>query len=135
MGPIVVHIDDELALIQHLCSIPAITDLCVAGRIATELPAHPTYPAVLITRVSGQEIWPALDEPVIAVDVYGTGKRSAKQLMQTIRGAILAISNDIVPEGVLVSAVEELGPQWLPDTVPVPPVPRYTARFRVITHN
>jgi hypothetical protein len=134
MLPIVVHADAELAVIDYLCGVSQLTTLCAAGRIAAALPSHPVFPAVLITRVGGQDIWPALDEAVIAVDVYGTDKGNAAAVMATVRGALLAISNDSVPGAVLVSAVEENGPQWLPDTIPVPPVPRYTARFRVITH-
>jgi len=46
----------------------------------------------------------------------------------------MAIANDTVTEGVLVSASEEVGPQWIPDAVVVPPLPRYVARYRVILH-
>ncbi len=132
--PLAAAIDDELAMVQYLCSIPAISTLCASGSISTEMPTKPTYPRVLITRVSGQLIWPALDEPVQVVDVYGTTKRQAKTLALTVRAAILAIANDSVTEGVLSSAVEEVGPQWLPDTLPTPPVPRYTSRYRAVTH-
>lgn len=136
MLPIVVHADDEIAVIQYLSQVPEVTALCPPDAIRTELPAQPrvSYPTVLITRLAGEGIWPGLDEPVLAVDVYCSTKRDAKRLAQTVRGAILAIANDSVAECVLVSAVEEVGPQWLPDTIPTPPVPRYTARYRVITH-
>lgn len=134
MQPLVVHADAELAVIQFLSALDAVVALVPYARISSELPARPVYPAVLVTRVSGQVIYPALDQPAIAVDVYGTDKATAQRLMQTVRGALLSISNDRVPECVLVSAEEELGPQWLPDTVAATPIPRYTARYRVLTH-
>ncbi len=134
MLPIVVHADAELAVISYLCTIPQLTTLCAGSRIATTLPARPVYPAVLVTRVGGNEIWPALDVPVISVDVYGTDKANAAAVMATVRGALLAIASDTVAGCVLVSAVEESGPQWIPDTIVPVPVPRYNARFRIITH-
>lgn len=77
-----------------------------------------------------------MDEPAIQVDVIATDRTQAKKLMLTVRAAILAIANDIIPNvGVLVSAYEEVGPSWLPDTIPIPPLPRYVARFRVLLHN
>lgn len=128
--------DDELALIQYLRTVSAVTALVPAARITLELPPSPTYPVVLIQRAGGVGIWPALDEPALQVDcVAAAGQRRAcKVLAQTVRSAILAISNDVVGEGVLASASEEIGPQYLPDTIPNPPLPRYTARYRVLMH-
>lgn len=135
--PLTQYPDDELALIQYLRTIPAVTALVPSARITTELPPNPTYPVVLIQRAGGVGIWPALDDAALQVDVVADAgqRRACKILAQTVRAAVLAIANDIVPEGVLVSASEEIGPQYLPDTIPNPPLPRYTARYRVITHH
>lgn len=132
--PLSVMPDDELALLEYLHGIAEVVALIPADRITTEMPPKPVYPLALIRRAGGGGIWPALDEPAIQVDVVGGTKATCKKAMQTIRAAILAIANDVVPEGVLSSAYEEVGPQWLPDTIPVPPVARYTARFRILLH-
>ena len=133
--PIVAAPDDELAVIQYLRGLAQVTALVPAASITTELPSSPVYPVVLIQRIGGQMIWPALDEPAVQVDVLGVTKADTKTLTMVVRAAILAIANDIVSAAVLSSAYEEVGPSWLPDTVPVIPIPRYTARYRVLLHN
>ncbi len=128
--------DDELAVLQYLRGVPAVTALVPAARITLELPPSPTYPVVLVQRAGGASIWPAIDDPALQVDVIAdAGQRKAcKDLAQTVRAAILAIANDVTPAAVLVSGSEEIGPQYLPDTIPVPPLPRYTARYRILMH-
>ncbi|MFF1633972.1 DUF3168 domain-containing protein [Leifsonia sp. NPDC058248] len=134
--PVVPAPDDELAVIQYLRLVPAVTDLVPGARITTELPPTPVYPVLLVQRAGGVMAVPQrVDEPAIQIDAVGGTKAQCKRLMQAARAAILAIANDIVPEAVLSSAVEEVGPSWLPDTIPNPPLPRYTARFRVLLHN
>lgn len=136
-NPLNVLPDDELALLTYLRGISAVTALVSAAKIIQQLPPTPVYPYVLLQRAGGQSPdFRAMDEPAIQVDVLATDRQQAKKLMLTVRAAILAIANDIVPNvGVLVSAYEEVGPSWLPDTVPIPPLPRYVARFRVLLHN
>jgi hypothetical protein len=134
--PVEVFPDDELALLQYLRAVPDLTALIDGDKILTELPASPAYPYVLIQRAGGQvAVWQAVDEPALQVDVVGGTKFVCKQIMRTVRAAILAIGNDVVDEGVLSSATEEVGPQWLPDTIPTPPVARYTSRYRIFIHN
>jgi hypothetical protein len=134
-NPVAAFPDDELALLQYLRSVPEIVTLVPAAQITTELPNLPVYPHVLVQRIGGQAIVrQAIDEPVLQVDVLGGTKRQCKVLAQTIESAILGIANDVVGEGVLSSGWEEVGPQWLPDTVTVPPTPRYVARYHLITH-
>ena len=135
--PLTQYPDDELALIQYLRTVPEVTALVPGTRITTELPPSPTYPVVLVQRAGGVGIWPALDDAALQVDVVAAAgaRRACKVLAQTVRAAVLAIANDTVAEGVLVSGFEEVGPQYLPDTIPNPPLPRYTARYRVITHH
>lgn len=128
--------DDELALIQYLRTVSAVTALVPAARITTELPPSPIYPVVLVQRAGGTIISRAIDDSALQVDVlHDPGKRrECKQLTQVVRAAVLAIANDVTPEAVLVSGFEEVGPQYLPDTIPNPPQPRYTARYRVLLH-
>jgi hypothetical protein len=129
--------DDELAVIQYLRSLSQVTALVPSARITTELPMNPTYPAITVKRIGGLAAnIRRIDEPAIQIDVYGPEDRhTCKQVARTVRAAIVAIANDTVSEGVLVSATEEVGLQWLPDTeLGVKPLPRYTARYRVLLH-
>lgn len=129
--------DDELAILQYLRGVTALTVLIPAGSMRTELPNKPAYPFLLVQRAGGVTVdGHSIDEAAIQVDVVGDAgtKAAVKKIANVTRAAILAIANDTVPEGVLVSGHEEVGPSWLPDTVPTPPLPRYTARYRVLLH-
>lgn len=132
--PITLQADDELALIQYLRSIPTVTALVPAGNIILELLPSPTYPYVLVQRAGGNALAPDIDDTALQVDALATTRADAKTLGLAVRAAVLAIANDVVTEATLASAAEEIGLQWLPDTVPTPPIPRYTARYRVILH-
>ncbi|NNC10695.1 DUF3168 domain-containing protein [Planctomonas sp. JC2975] len=134
-NPIVAIPDDELALLQYLKARPEVLALIPATQLSSDMPASPVYPIVLVNRAGGTAHDRAyIDEPALQVDVMASTKRAAKQLTNVVRSAILAIANDVVAEGTLVSAAEEVGPGWLPDTISVPPVPRYTARYQVLLH-
>lgn len=129
--------DAELALIQYLRGRSEITALVASARITTVRPQEPTYPLVLVHRVGGTALtWNAIDEAAIQIDVLGEQSKQyeCNKIARTIQACIMAIANDTVTEGVLVSASEEVGPQWIPDAVVVPPLPRYVARYRVILH-
>lgn len=132
--PVVVQADDELAILQYLRTVSAVTDLAPAANIVLELPTKPVYPFVLVQRAGGDAIAPDIDDAALQVDCLAVKRGDAKRLALTVRAAVLAIANDVVAEAVLSSAAEEIGPQWLPDMVPNPPLPRYTARYRVILH-
>lgn len=135
--PLATFPDDELALIQYLRSVTEVTSLVPGAHITTELPSSPVYPVVLVQRAGGVAVNPrGVDDAALHVDVIADAgqRRACKVLAQTVRAAILAIANDTTSEGVLSSGAEEIGPQWLPDTIPVPPLPRYTARYRVALH-
>lgn len=133
--PITVLPDSELALIQYLRSKTELTALVPAERITTALPPQPTYPVVLIQRIGGQALaWQRLDEPAYQVDVVGGSRYQCQQIARTVRACILAIFNDVVSEATLSSASEEVALQWMPDDVVVPPLSRFTARYRVILH-
>jgi hypothetical protein len=134
-APVNVLPDAELAVIQYLRARSEVTALVPADRITTTLPPKPTYPVVLIQRIGGvAPVWQRLDEPAIQVDVVGGSRYDCHKLARTVRACLMAIRNDTVTEGVLVLVAEEVALQWMPDMVPVPPLPRYTARFTVLLH-
>lgn len=127
--------DAELAVLQFLRSRTEVTSLVPGTRITTSRPQEPTYPVVVVQRVGGTSTaWNFIDEAALQIDVVGDTRYNCQRIARTIAGCVLAIANDTVTEGVLVSAFEEVGPQWLPDTVVVPPLPRYVARYRVLLH-
>jgi len=126
--------DGVLAVQQYLRGLAEVTALIDAAKIVTELPKAPVYPYVIVQWAGGLGHWPAMDEPAIQIDVIGGTKFACGLLTRTVRAAMWAIANDVVPEGVLVSGQEEVAPSWLPDTIPIPPLPRYVARYRVLTH-
>lgn len=137
-NPAIIQPDAELALIQYLRASSAVTSVIDGAKITTVLP--PSYdssePHVLIQRTGGfSTSWQAIDEPSFQVDVTGGTRHACQNVMRHVRAAVMAIANDIVAEGVLSSAEEEIAPTWMPDTIPVPPVPRYTWRCRVFLHN
>jgi len=137
-NPIIVQPDAELALIQYLRGTSAVTAGVASDRITNVLPPTPdfTMPRVLVQRIGGSSLtWQTIDVPAYQVDIVGGSRFDCQKVMRTVRGAVLAIANDTVSAGVLASAEEEIGPVWMPDNVPVPPVPRYTWRCRVYLHN
>lgn len=133
--PVSVLPDGELALIQYLRSRTEVTALVPADRITTTLPPKPDYPVVLVKRIGGTSVaWQRIDEPAFQVEVVGGSRYQCQELARTVRACILAIYNDAVAEAVLVSAAEEVGIQWIPDQVVVPPLSRFVARYQVLLH-
>lgn len=131
----IVQVDDELAVIQLLRATPEVTALVPAANILTQLPPSPQYPYVLVQRVSGQMLtWVTGDQPVLQIDALGGTQPACKKLMLTVRAAIMSVASTVVPAGVIESASEQVGPGWMPDTVSVPPVARYTSRIELVTH-
>lgn len=133
--PVNVLPDAELAVIQYLRSRTEVTALVPSDRITTTLPPQPTYPVVLVQRIGGlATAWQQIDEPALQVEVVGGSRYQCQQLARTVRACLLAIRNDTVAEGTLVSGTEEVAIQWMPDMVVVPPLPRFVARYRVFIH-
>ena len=132
--PVYVQPDATLAVIQYLRLRTELTALLPAASIVTEIPTSPTYPYVVVQLAGGSGIWPALDEPAMQIDVVGGTKALCGQIARTIRACIWAIANDTVSAGVLSSGWDQMPPAYIPDTIPTPPLPRYTARYSVICH-
>jgi hypothetical protein len=137
-NPIVVMPDPLLAVQQYLASKTEITTLIAAAKIVTEIPfTSPSYPYVVLQWGGGLGIRPGIDEPSIQVDVIGKDKGDKAlvgKISRTIRAVIWAIANDVVVAGTLVSGSDEMPPSWMPDTINVPPLPRYVARYRILLH-
>ena len=133
--PVNVLPDAELALIEYLKARTEITSLIPAARITTALPPQPTYPCVTVTRMGGSPlVWQRIDEPDFQVEVWGGSRFECSTLARTVRACIMSIRNDTVSAGVLVSAGEQVGMQWMPDDVTIPQIPRFVGRFSVLIH-
>jgi len=142
--PIVILPDPVLAILQYLRGVAVLTSLVAPDHIVTEIPSSPSYPYLVVNLVpSGGAIYPSIDDAVFQLDALdidhstGTtsGKVTAAAIARTVRAAMWAIANDTTASGaVLSSCREEIGPQWLPDTVPTPHIACYTQRQAVILH-
>ena len=133
-NPVYVQPDATLAVLQYLRLRPELTALIAADHIVTEIPTAPTYPYVLVQLAGGSGIWPGLDEPAMQIDTVGGTKAACSAIARTIRACIWAIANDVVPAGVLASGWDQMPPAYIPDTVPTPPLARFTARYSVLLH-
>lgn len=134
-NPIYVQPDPVLAVIEYLRDTAEVTALIPANKIVSSIPASNTsYPYIIIQWAGGSGIWPGIDEASVQVDVIGGSKPDCQKIARTVRAAIWAIANDSTSEATLVSGADEVAPQWFPDTVPTPPLSRYTARYRVLLH-
>ena len=135
-NPVYVLPDAVLAVIQYLRLRTELTALTSAAHVVTEIPPSPDYstPYVVVQLGGGIGIWPAVDEPALQIDTVGGTKVLCNQVARTVHACIWAIANDVVSAGVLSSGATEMGLAYLPDTVPTPPLPRFTARYRVLLH-
>jgi len=133
-NPVAVMPDAVLALMQYLRLRSELTTLIANDHIVTEIPASPTYPYVVVQEGGGTGIWPAIDEPALQVDTVGGTKAQCSAIARTVRACIWAIANDVVPAGVLCSGSDTMRMAYIPDTVPTPPLPRFTARYSLTLH-
>ena len=133
--PLAVDPDATLAAIQYLRTVTALVPALIASdHIVTEIPSAPTYPYIVVQEAGGSSIWPAIDNPTLQIDTVGGTKALCNQIARTVKAAVVGIANDTVPEGVLSSGHEEMRRAWIPDTIPTPPLSRYTARYSVLLH-
>ena len=132
--PVYVQPDPVLAMLQYLRLRTELTVLLPAASFVTEIPTTPTYPYVVVQLAGGSGIWPALDNPAMQVDAIGGTKAQCSLIARTVRACIWSIANDVVPAGVLCSGADTMRMAYIPDTVPTPPLPRFTARYSVLLH-
>ena len=133
-NPVFVQPDAVLALMQYLRLRTELMALIPSDHIVTEIPASPTYPYVVVQWGGGNGIWPAIDDASMQIDSVGGTKVACGQIARTVRACIWAIANDVVPAGVLCSGADTMRMAYIPDTVPTPPLPRFTARYSLTLH-
>lgn len=87
---------------------------------ASAIPAHPTYPLVIVKRIGGL---PAekhhTDNPNLQVEAWGTDKAEAHDLAQATRAAIHEAEGQTFNDlAAFITGVEDtLGLSWSPDPV------------------
>lgn len=135
-NPLHISPDALLAILEYLRGTEEITDLIDGSKIVTSIPPTGTeYPYVLIGLAGGIGTIPAVERPAFQIDVMGGDKETCYRIARTVRAAIHAIANDVTSAAVLSSGASETGLTWLPDTLAVPPLSRFTARYRVTLHS
>lgn len=103
-------------------------------RIATEVPANPTFPLVRLTRVGGvAPVLDHLDAGRLQVDVWGDTKQQARDAAATVLSALITDLPGTTVDGVVVTGVvQDLGFTWQPD--PDTDRPRYLFGVAVFAH-
>lgn len=111
--------------------------------IGTELRADQSYPAVQVIRTGGRQgirrpAW--LDVARIQVDAWAESKLEAHDVVAMVRAVLLADETLGLHElgdygaGVITDVVEQIAPQWLPDTSAGLARPRYLYVANVAVH-
>ena len=117
--PITILPDVEELLIQHvLRPSDDVTDLLGgAMRVYSAVPTQPTYPLVIVHRVTGSQgvgdvLW--LDRALIQFDAWAQTKAAARRIAATVE-AVLFESPGEYPLGVITRVEEEGGIAQLDD--------------------
>lgn len=111
--------------------------------IGTELRADQNYPAVRVIRTGGRQAiarpaW--LDVARLQVDAWAESKLEAEAAVAMVRAVLLADETLGLHElgeygaGVITDVVEQVAPQWLPDTSAGLSRPRYVYIATVAVH-
>lgn len=138
--PVSLMPDVEYVLYEWLSAQPEVSDL-VADRIyKAALPPDVVWPAVRLTRITGDSIipYPAVyDESRVQIDVWGEQQRQANRIAETIRSVItLRLNNYNHAEGVIKTA-DPQPPIYQPDvdatTSKGNPRPRYIVDVVITT--
>lgn len=127
--------DVEALVSRFLRDQEEISDL-VDDRVYTAVPEKPTFPLLLVRRVSGAAVTSRplhVDAAVLQLDAYGGSKSDARELAETARAVLAARLAGTHDLGV-VSGVRFGAMSWLPDVDYSPARPRYVADATVTVH-
>lgn len=125
--------DAVLVARTFIAGHPAVVAL--GPRVGSRRPENSTGPVVVIRQIGSEAVrrqW--LDRASLQIDAYAADQASASLLARTVSAVLAAAANEVTPVGVLVSADEETGLAWLPDTLLEPPAPRWLLGVSVLTH-
>lgn len=127
--------DAEALLSQFLRDQDEI-DEAINKRVYTAIPAKPTWPLVIITRVAGAPILSrplVLDNPTIQIDAYGGSKKDAHDLIELVRRIIAVRIQGVHEDLGNVTGYQFGSMSYLPDDSYAPSRPRYVADVQLFT--
>lgn len=120
--------DTERLVRSYLAQITELTTL-VGTNVSTEQPATTPSAWVTFTRLASPAYTPlpeAMDIARFQFDAWATDKGTANQIARTLRAALRASSNYILPTvGTLGGCTIVTDIAWMPDSSRTPPTPRY----------
>ena len=132
--PLRLLVDVEALAVDHLRAHASVAAL-VGTRVATELPASPTWPFLTVSLVGGiEKLANHLDEQYLDVMAWADSKTSANLLIRTARAALIEARTTSHARGVVTDVRTSSTPRWMPDDAVDPPRPRYHASFAVTCH-
>lgn len=123
MSDLVLQPDVEELLVQHVLRPSTdLTDLLGGQmRVYTRRPPEPSYPLLLVQRITGSQgvdaaLW--LDQPLVQVDAWAETKAAAWRIAATAEALLYQAPGDYGPLGVITRVEEEGGiaPLDDPDT-------------------
>jgi hypothetical protein len=98
-------------------------------------PDGPTFmlPVVFVERISGAELNPRVDRPVVDVDVYAGDRAQAQDIAETIRHELRSVLPGSTVSGMVFTRVRTVvGPRRLAHANPR--VFRYSAHYELLLH-
>lgn len=129
-------IPDAEALLSSFLRAQGDIEALVGERVYTAVPKDPTFPLLLVHRVSGSPVGSRplhLDAPLLQLDAYGGTKKAAQTLIETARSVIARSLEGVHAEGVVTGV--SFGPMsWLPDGDYSPAKPRYVVDVTAFVH-
>lgn len=112
--------------------IPATTELPHDFQNANG-PTH-MLPVVFVERISGADLDPRLDRPVVDIDVYAAARVQAQDIAETIRTELrFNLPGATVGGAVFTRVRTVVGPRVLPHANPR--VSRYSANYELLLHH
>lgn len=127
-------VDVEALAVDWLKDHASIAAL-VGTRVATALPAAPTWPFLTVSLVAGAEkVADHLDEQYLDLFAWADTKESAKLLIRTARAVMIEARRGAHDRGVVTDVRTVSTPRWLPDGLDAPVRPRYVCTMALTVH-
>lgn len=131
--------EDRFTSIEKLlvAYLPTITGVPATTELPHDFqnPDGPTamLPVVFVERISGADLDPVLDRPVIDVDVYAGTRAQAQEIAETIRTELrFNLPGSTVGGAVFTRTRTIVAPRVLPHANPK--VRRYSANYELLLH-
>lgn len=137
-GPVTPRTDRFVSIEKLLVAyLPTITGVPATAELPHDFqnPDGPTYmlPVVFVERISGADLDPILDRPIVDVDVYAGDRATAHEIAETIRTDLrFNLPGAVVGGAVITRTRTVVAPRILPHANPK--VRRYSANYELLLH-